>query len=138
MTASRALGLERNIPESTLLVIDSIHDKLEILLDTYSLECDFDTTRALVLQANRALQALWKFDIDDRYDTWSPKLTYKHFASGWVGRSFECVETGTVMTIPEGIHERQMIYISDKSSIDLGVCNGYHRKIGNIREVFVG
>lgn len=55
MTASRKLGLKRNIPESTLCVIDSIHDKLEILLDTYSLECDYQATQELFTQAEYQL-----------------------------------------------------------------------------------
>lgn len=59
MTANRTLGLERNIPESTLCIIDSIHDKLEVMLDTYSLECDYQATQELFTQAEHELQALW-------------------------------------------------------------------------------
>lgn len=74
MTASRKLGLERNIPESTLLIIDSIHDKLETLLDTYSLECDYHDTQDLFTQAEHELQALWRFEQDSRYHTWINRL----------------------------------------------------------------
>lgn len=78
MTASRALGLERNIPESTLLVIDSIHDKLEILLDTYSLECDYHATQELFTQADYELQSLWMFEQDRSKHTWIKRLHARH------------------------------------------------------------
>ena len=78
MTASRALGLERNIPEWTLLVIDSIHDKLEILLDTYSLECDYQATQELFIQAEYQLQSLWEFEQDSTRHTWIKRLHARH------------------------------------------------------------
>lgn len=78
MTASHALGLERNIPESTLLVIDSIHDKLEILLDTYSLECDYHATQELFTQADYELQSLWMFEQDRSKHTWIKRLHARH------------------------------------------------------------
>lgn len=78
MTASRALGLERNIPESTLLIIDSIHDKLEILLDTYSLECDYQATQGLFTQAEYQLQSLQALEQDSTRHTWIKRLHAKH------------------------------------------------------------
>ena len=78
MTASRKLGLERNIPESALLTIDSIHDKLEMLLDTYSLECDYQATQELFTQAEHELQSLWEFDQDGSRHTWVELLHEKH------------------------------------------------------------
>ena len=78
MTASRKLGLERNIPELTLCVIDSIHDKLETLLDTYSLECDYYDTQELFTQAENELQALWRLEQDSRYHTWINRLHARH------------------------------------------------------------
>ena len=78
MTASRKLGLERNIPEFTLCVIDSIHDKLETLLDTYSLECDYQATQELFTQAENELQALWEFNQDSNYHTWIRRLHARH------------------------------------------------------------
>ena len=78
MTASLKLGLERNIPESTLLVIDSIHDKLETLLDTYSLECDYYDTQYLFTLTEYTLQSLWGFEEDFRYHTWINRLHARH------------------------------------------------------------
>lgn len=78
MTASRKLGLERNIPESTLLIIDSIHDKLETLLDTYSLECDYHATQGLFTQADYELQSLWMFEQDRSKHTWIKRLHARH------------------------------------------------------------
>lgn len=78
MTASRELGLERNIPESTLLVIDSIHDKLNILLATYSLECEYQATQELFTQAEHELQALWEFKQDSGRHTWIKRLHARH------------------------------------------------------------
>lgn len=78
MTASRKLGLERNIPESTLCVIDIIHDKLEILLDTYSLECDYHATQELFTQADYELQSLWMFEQDRSKHTWIKRLHARH------------------------------------------------------------
>ena len=78
MTASRKLGLEHNIPESTLLVIDNIHEKLEILLDTYSLECDCHDTQGLFRQAEYTLQALYGFEQDSNRHTWIKRLHARH------------------------------------------------------------
>ena len=78
MTASRKLGLERNIPESVLLVIDSIHDKLEILLDTYSLECDYHATQGLFRQAEYEMQSLQALEQDSNRHTWIKRLHARH------------------------------------------------------------
>lgn len=136
MSANLDLVKERNISDENVERINAIHEGLEQLIDTYSLECDYDSTIELIRQAEYALQDLWGFNLDTLYHTWVNVFNQKHFKLQWVGRTFQCVETGAVRTIPEDIYQRQIITISGNSAIDLGVANGYSRTIGNLTEVF--
>lgn len=135
MVACSKLIAERNIPEEDVQRINRIHESLELLFDTYTLDCDFKSTKALVQQANEALQKLWKFPVDPRYDSWTQQLQKKHFCLQWVGRKFKCKDTGmTAVITQEEAQEHNLVGVG-KGFIDLGVVNGYHRIVGNIEEL---
>lgn len=134
MTANPTLVKERNIPEQDVQHINKIHESLELMLSTYTLERDLSSTLKLVKQAEFALQRLWQFPKDSRYHTWCERFKRKHLTLQWVGKKYRCNDTGTVVTISEDINERDTIAIG-KGVLDLGVAGGYHRLIGNIEEV---
>jgi len=55
------------------------------------------------------------------------------FQKAWAGRTFECGDTGTRITIPEEVFFRDFI-ICGKGFIDVG--DGYYARFGgNIKEV---
>lgn len=135
MAANMQLVEERGVSDDSVEKINALHDALTNLITEYSLECDYDDAFALVTRAEFQLQRLWGFSEDSAFHTWVKRLNYKHFQLFWVGRTFQCHETGAVVTIPEDIYERQLIHISGVSAIDLGVCNGYSRMIGKVKEV---
>ena len=79
MTESHTLGLEVNTPKILpLLTIDSIHDKLNTLLETYSLECDYQATQDLFTKAEYELQSLWGFEQDSSKHKWTKRLHARH------------------------------------------------------------
>lgn len=134
MTANPTLVKEHNIPEQDVLCINKIHDSLELMLSTYTLECDLSSALKLVKQAELTLQQLWGFPEDSRYHTWYKLFKRKHFLLQWVGKKYRCNDTGVVVTISEDINERDTIAVG-KGMLDLGVAGGYYRQIGNIEEV---
>ncbi len=136
MSANLELAARRGISADAVEQIGYIHDELVLLIDAYHPSyADYEDTLKLVRAADYKLQDLWKFERDSRYHTWVAKLSKRHFELIWVGRTFRCELTGLVATIPEGIQERDMFHISHHASIDLGVCNGYHRILGGVTEV---
>lgn len=138
MTACRELGKQRNIPESTLLEIDKLHDDLKKLIDNFSKENfdEYESVKYLVKRTNRTLQALWQFPVDDSYDTWTPRLEEKHFVETWAGRTFMDLDDGEIVSI-ETKHVRPcgLVAIGHHSFIDFGRHGAYHRRVGNIKEI---
>lgn len=131
MTANRQLAEARGISTEDIETIDKLHIKLEKLLDTSSLgvfnPSIFDEIELLENEAQR----LWKFPEDKRFHTWAPRYA---FLCNWFGRTFRCLDTGETITLGKDIYPKQFISFG-KCAIDLGVLNGYSRKIGNIQEI---
>lgn len=59
---------------------------------------------------------------------------YKEFKEAWVGRVFECINTGKRLTIPENVQERDF-YSFGECFIDVGRWPYYSRMGGDIREI---
>lgn len=138
MTACRELGKQRNIPESTLLEIDKLHDNLQKLIDNFSKENfdEYDNVKDLVKRTNRALQELWQFPVDDSYDAWTPRLEEKHFIETWAGRTFFDLDDNLSRTVREkDVRPRHLFAVGRNSFIDFGRPGGYHRIVGNIKEI---
>jgi len=138
MTACRELGKQRNIPESTLLEIDNLHDNLEKLIDNFSKENfdEYESVKNLVKRTNCTLQELWQFPVDDACDSWTPRLQMQHFVETWVGRTFMDLDDNSSRTVKaEDVRPGYLFAIGHNFFIDFGRPGGYHRIVGNIKEI---
>ena len=137
MTANRELVKQRNISPENVEFIDKIHELLEKLIDSYSLEVDYEEALNLVKSANKALSDLWGFTYDERKDQWTPRLKQKHLELCFVGRTFEETTTGIRYTIqPEDVYECALIRIGESAYVDVGRAGFYSRFGGNIKEIY--
>lgn len=131
MTASRQLGEIRGIPESSLNVIDGIHNILNKFIKE-AIEKDYPEVyvKHVISEHEFTLQRLWKFPLDETKHTWINRYLFK---KQWVGRTFGCLETGEVFTVPYDVEETDFFSIG-KGFLDVGRLNSYHRWSG-IQEI---
>lgn len=130
MTANPTLVKLRGIDEESVKQINLLHEKLDNLMSRANIGVFSQSVYDEIERIEVALQVLWKFGVDKSKHKW--KNLYK-FRCRWVGRKFECQDTGEVITITGDIRERDCIHCG-KGAIDLGRLDGYYRIIGNIKE----
>lgn len=136
MTANRTLAKQRGLSEQAIQYIDQLHDLLEKLIASYTLDVEYQEALELVESVEFDLQRLWKFSEDRRYHTWRLRLAQRWMELTWAGRIFKCPYSGTQRTIQKShIKERGLFEVGMSGLIDLGVAGGYHRIVGNIIEV---
>lgn len=129
------LAKQRGISQDNIEAINSLHELLEKLIQSYTLEVDYQEARDLVRSAEFQLQKLWSFPEDERYHSWVDMLADKHLELQWAGKTFECQSTGERRTLTKNdTHERNFIAIG-ACNIDMGVAGGYHRVLGNLKEI---
>lgn len=129
------LAKQRGISQENIEAINSLQELLEKLISSYTLEVDYTEARDLVRSAELTLQRLWEFPEDERYHSWVDMLADKHLELVWAGRTFECQSTGERRTLTKhDTHERNFIAIG-ACNIDFGVAGGYHRILGNLKEI---
>lgn len=135
MTANRPLAKQRGLSEQAIQYIDQLHDLLEKLIASYTLDVDYHEALELVESVEFDLQRLWQFSEDLLYHTWRHKLAERWMCLTWANRVFRCNETGIIREVnPCDISERCLLRVGD-GCIDLGVAGGYRRIVGNITEV---
>ena len=136
MTANFELAKQRGISQENIEAINSLHELLERLIMSYTLEVDYQEARDLVRSAEFTLQHLWGFSEDSLYHTWYKKLNQRHMELTWIGRTFKDMDSGTQRTIRErhDIRERGTFGVG-MGFVDFGVANGYHRIVGNLVEM---
>lgn len=131
MTANLELAKERGLSEEEIVEVNKLHNHLEALID-YSISKSWSKEiEDAIHEMENSLQRLWKFPEDKRFHTWAPRYA---FLCTWFGRTFKCLDTGETITLGKDIRPKQFISFG-KCAIDLGVLNGYSRKIGNIQEI---
>ena len=136
MTANREIAKQRNISTENVEMIDKLHDLLEKLLDSYSLEIPYEEAKEIVHSAEESLQVLWNFPVDRSRHTWIDKLNQKYLELCFVGRTFEETTTGIQYTIqPEDVYECALIRIGESAYVDVGRAGFYSRFGGNIEEI---
>ena len=136
MSANRTLAKQCGLSEQAIEYIDQLHDLLEKLIASYTLDVDYHEALELVESVEFDLQRLWKFSEDRRYHTWRNKLARRWMELTWVGRTFVCTISGVERTIEkEDVKERGLFGVGKQGFIDFGVGGGYHRIVGNITEV---
>lgn len=135
MTANRDLAKARNISQENIEAIDALHEMLEKLIASYTLEIPYEEAHDLIRSANMTLSNLWGFTYDQRYDQWTPRFEQRHMELVWAGRTFKCQETGTVRTIEAKDVGVCRLWGCGKGVIDFGRPNAYSRIIGKIVEI---
>ncbi len=135
MTCNRQLAAQRNISQENIEAIDALHDLLEKLITSYTLEIPYEEARDLVRSVEFTLQKLWGFSIDERYHTWYKQLEYRYLEFKYAGKTFKCTETGEIVTIDKSVCYPRSFCVIGKSALDMGVPGGYRRIIGNLVEI---
>lgn len=135
MSANRDLAKARNISQENIEAIDALHEMLEKLIDSYTLEIPYEEARDLVRSVEFTLQKLWNFSIDERYHTWYKRLEYRYLELKYAGKTFKCTETGEIVTIDESVCYPRSFCVIGKSALDMGVPGGYSRIIGSLEEI---
>lgn len=132
MTASRALGVQRGIPEDKLLLIDELHSQIESFI-VWALEAGYgnELVKPILRGSDFLLQDLWQFSRDEQFHTYYKQFLFR---KQWYGRKFRCEETGEEFTMPHNVRERQC-YTVGNGFIDVGRLDCYSRTIGKIEEV---
>lgn len=135
MTANRELVRQRNIPEEDVEVIDMIHDHLEYYL-TLAFKWSCDHGREILTdhftEMEYLLQDLWRFDKDDRYHTWTPRLHARFREVDYAGATFICMDSFEQRTITDSDLRWGGLVSIGKGFIDFG---GVVRIVGNIQRL---
>lgn len=135
MAHNKALADERGISQQNREYIDQLHLMLEELIETYTLDVDFDKAYELCHDIEYLLQDLWGFSRNKHFHSWAASLKQKWMNLTWTGRTFKCKDTGEVVVIPEEwVYEGSFIKVGD-GALDLGRVNSYHRILGDIEEI---
>lgn len=135
MTCNLELAKARKISQENIEAIDYLHNLLERLISSYTLEIPYEEARDLVRSVEFTLQKLWQFSPDERYHTWYKQLEYRYLELKYSGKTFKCTETGEIATIDESVCYPRSFCVVGKSALDMGVPGGYSRIIGNLVEI---
>ena len=135
MAANHDLAKARNISQENIEAIDALHNLLERLIASYTLEIPYEEARDLVCSANMMLSNLWGFTYDERLDVWTRRFNKRWLELTFAGRTFECRDTGEQRTITaEDCYECAFIPIGH-SWLDVGRAGSYHRISSDLLEV---
>ncbi len=130
------LAKQRGISQENIEAINALHELLEKLISSYTLDVPYQEARDLVRSVEFTLQRLWEFPQDELYHTWYKRLNQRHMELTWIGRTFKDMDSGTQRTIRErhDVRERGLFAVG-MGAIDFGVAGGYHRVLGNLKEI---
>lgn len=137
MAINRDLAKQRGLCEEDIANIEALHDDCDTILREYvasgrdNLQINLDLLKKFEFR----LQHLWGFPPDERYHTRGILLKNIHLQQEWVGRTFECIESGVRATVSEGNVSEGALFLVGNGFIDFGRAGAYHRIGGNIREV---
>ena len=132
MSINKTLAEERGISQEDQDKIEELHNLLENLINSAVEEGYPDERKIinLIQEAEYMLQALRNLPCDRKYHTWFKNYLFR---SEWVGRKFECKDTGVVFTIPSNVSRGDFFKIGN-GFVDVG--DGYYsRKGGNVVEI---
>lgn len=129
------LAKQRGISQENIEDINALHSLLDKLISSYTLDVDYREARDLVMSAENQLQKLWDFPVNENYHSWYLKLNKRWMELTWLGRVFQCQETGVVKQIElDDVYECNM-WVCGNGAIDLGRAGSYNRVLGNLKEI---
>lgn len=135
MVANSQLAAQRAISQENIEAIDALHEMLEKLIASYTLEIPYEEARDLVRSANMTLSNLWGFVYDERLDVWTKRFNKRWLELTFAGRTFECRDTGEQRTITaEDCYECAYIPIG-YAFLDIGRAGSYHRISSDLLEI---
>lgn len=134
MAANPQLVKEMGVSESNVLLINSIHEQLEYLIENADCSEDRSWTHTLVEQAEFELQRLWGFTQDSMYHTWCTRLHNRFREVDYLGAVYRCKETGFERTVTDGdlVASSHALFGVGKGFIDFG---GVVRIVGNLERI---
>lgn len=131
MSVNLELAKERGLSKEDIQEINKWHELIDYYMELFVGKPWKQEVQDILHNAEYQLQNLWKFPQYKSYHRYAPRYA---FLCTWVGRTFKCLDTGETITLGKDIYPKQLISFG-KCAIDLGVLNGYSRKIGNIQEI---
>jgi hypothetical protein len=132
MAANPQLVKEMGVSESNVLLINSIHEQLEYLIENADCSEDRYNTLALVRQAEFELQRLWGFSQDSMYHTWCTRLHNRFREVDYLGAVYRCNDSHETRTINRQELNSGVLVGVGKGFIDFG---GVVRIVGNLERV---
>lgn len=134
MSANRELAELRGISEHNIQEIDRIHTLIDKFMSVWVYQPFSNARKEEIHDMEYLLQQCWGFPQDCGYHRYANDY---EFQSKWVGRVFQCEDTGEKVTIPYGVKECNYFKVGD-GAVDVGRLDAYSRIIGNVIEVKEG
>lgn len=111
--------------------INSIRDEIIESVSKWVMEPFSQNRKDKLHELEFRAQQCWGFPKDCGYHRYANEYEFK---CGWVGRVFQCNETGEKVTIPFGVKECNYFKVGN-GAVDVGRLNAYCRIIGNVIEI---
>jgi hypothetical protein len=110
------LAKAKGLTNTEIMLIDSMHEHLNCVINNISLEHD----EALVRQHVFQLQELWGFSQDARYHQWVKRVSRRFRELLYVGAVYRCKTTGETLTITAQELDAYKLVIIGNGFIDFG------------------
>lgn len=123
---NRELAEQRGVSEHNIKEIDRIHDLIDNFMNVWVYEPFSESRKEEIHAMEYILQRCWGFSEDCGYHRYANDYEFK---CGWVGRVFQCNETGEKVTIPYGVKECNFFTVGN-GYVDIGRLNAYARFSG--------
>jgi hypothetical protein len=94
MAANPELVKEMGVSADKALIIDSLHEQLDYIIDNADCSEDRSQTSTLVTDAEYKLQELWGFTRNSLYHTWGKRLQRRFREIDYLDAVYRCKETG--------------------------------------------
>ena len=120
MAVNMELAVKQGLSDTDVMLIDSIHTHLDLVINNISLEHDEQLVREHVRTMEFQLQELWGFNQDARYHTWVKRVSRRFRELLYVGAVYRCKTTGETLTITAQELDAYKLVIIGNGFIDFG------------------
>ena len=120
MAVNMELARKQGLTNTEIMLIDSIHNHLDLVIDNISLEHDEQDVRKHVRVMEFQLQELWGFSQDGRYHQWVKRVSRRFRELQYLGVVYRCKTTGETLTITAQDLDAYKLVIIGNGFIDFG------------------
>lgn len=120
MAVNMELAVKQGLSDTDVMLIDSIHTHLNLVINNISLEHDEQLVREHVRTMEFQLQELWGFSQDARYHQWVKRVSRRFRELLYVGAVYRCKTTGETLTITAQELDAYKLVIIGNGFIDFG------------------